>query len=330
MVHQPKVVALSGGVGGAKLAYGLSRVLSADELAIVVNTGDDFEHLGLRICPDVDFVLYALSERNDRVRGWGRSDETWTFMDELGRLGAPTWFQLGDRDLATHVLRTEILRSGGSLSDATRSLAARQGLSHAVLPMSNDPVATALETEEGDLSFQQYFVERKAEPRLHGVRYEGAAAARVNPEIVGWLASPRLERVIICPSNPILSIGPMLAIEGLACALKAAGAPIVAVSPLRRGLAFKGPTVSNMTDLGLDPTALGVAKHYEGLIDGFVLDAADIDFRQSMEDSGVSVVLTHSAMMAPQDCVRLARDVLAFSAVKCCANKGALKVDDGT
>ena len=314
--HRPKVVALSGGVGGAKLAYGLSRVLSADDLAIVVNTGDDFEHLGLWICPDVDSVLYALSERNDRVRGWGRSDETWTFMDELGRLGAPTWFQLGDRDLATHILRTEILRSGGSLSDATRSLAARQGLSHAVLPMSNDPVATVLETEECDLSFQQYFVERKAKPRLRGVRYEGVAAARANPEIVGWLASPRLERIIICPSNPILSIDPLLAIEGLKRALKAAAAPIVAVSPLRRGLAFKGPTVSNMTDLGLDPTAFGVARHYEGLIDGFILDDADGEFRQSIEETGVSVALADSAMTGPQDCVRLARDVLAFQCGK--------------
>jgi LPPG:FO 2-phospho-L-lactate transferase len=315
-VRRPKVVALSGGVGGARLAYGLSRVLSADDLAIVVNTGDDFEHLGLWICPDVDSVLYALSERNDRVRGWGRSDETWTFMDELARLGAPTWFQLGDRDLATHILRTEILRSGGSLSAATRSLAVRQGLSHAVLPMSDDPVATVLETPEGDLSFQQYFVERKAKPRLRGVRYEGAASARPNPEIVDWLASPRLERIIICPSNPILSIDPLFAIEGLKRGLKAAAAPIVAVSPLRRGRAFKGPTVSNMTDLGLDPTAIGVARHYDGLIDGFILDDADAEFRPSIEEIGVSVTATDSAMTGPQECVRLARDVLAFQCDK--------------
>jgi LPPG:FO 2-phospho-L-lactate transferase len=301
---------LCGGVGGAKLALGLHRVLRSGELAVIINTGDDFEHLGLHISPDLDTVIYTLSGLADIERGWGRSGETWNLMGALRELGGPDWFLLGDRDLAIHILRTQWLRGGDSLSRFSSTIGHRLGIGTAILPMSDDPVRTMVETPEGAMAFQQYFVARRCEPVVLGLRFEGASQARITPEVAAALASPELEAIIVCPSNPYLSIDPILAVGGMHSALMAAAAPIVAVSPIIAGQAVKGPTAKIMKELGIAGTNAAIAAHYDGLIDGLIIDSADAHDRVRID---IPVEVVPILMRDLSDRERLAQSALDFA-----------------
>ena len=306
-----RIVALSGGIGGAKLALGLYRVLPAHALALIVNTGDDFEHLGLTICPDLDTTLYTLAGLSNPQLGWGRRDETWTFMSTLETLGGETWFRLGDADLALHVERTRRLKAGATLSAVIAEVAARFGIEAAILPMADEPVRTRVATRSGELAFQDYFVRQRCEPAITALSFAGAAQATLTAEALRALASPALEAIIICPSNPYLSIDPILAVPGVRAALSAARVPVIAVTPLVGGRAVKGPTAKIMGELGVALAPTAIAAHYEGLIDGFVLDARDAALASQFS---TSVEVTDTVMVSLEDRERLAREVLNFAA----------------
>jgi LPPG:FO 2-phospho-L-lactate transferase len=255
-----KFLALTGGVGGAKLALGLRELFGPDQLAFLVNTGDDFEHLGLHVSPDLDTLMYALSGLSNPDTGWGRTDESWQFIDTLRGLGGEAWFNLGDRDLAVHVLRSARLRAGQPLSAVTRELNTALGTRHSIWPMSDDPVPTVVHTADGPLAFQHYFVRERCAPSVTGFEFGGVAAARPLPEVLEWLADPALTGIIVCPSNPFVSIDPILAVPGLRDALRASAAPVVAVSPIVAGLAIKGPTAKMMAELAVPSTAAAVQR----------------------------------------------------------------------
>jgi LPPG:FO 2-phospho-L-lactate transferase len=309
------VIALCGGVGGAKLAFGLAQVLPPEALSIAVNTGDDFEHLGLHVSPDIDTVAYTLAGLSDRERGWGLAGETWNFMASLRRLGGETWFQLGDQDLAMHVERTRRLAAGETLSQVTAALTAALGIRHPVIPMSDQPVRTIVQTTEGDLAFQRYFVGEQCRPVATGVRFEGAAAASPSSAFQAALAREDLAAVIVCPSNPYLSVDPILAVPGVRAALDALKAPIVAVSPIIGGKALKGPAAKLMTELGVTPGVVAVAEHYRGLLDGLVIDTADAGEAAALRQAGVEPLVTEVIMATDQDRMRLAQETLAFCAL---------------
>jgi LPPG:FO 2-phospho-L-lactate transferase len=304
------VVALCGGVGGAKLALGLSHAIAPEALSVVVNTGDDFEHLGLHISPDIDTVLYTLAGLNDTERGWGRADETWSFMDALRQLGAETWFQLGDRDLALHVERTRRLREA-PLSAVTVELASRLGIAVRILPMTDAPLRTIIETDAGLLPFQRYFVEQRCAPKVRAIHFDGAASAQAAPGVIEALAAPNLRAIIICPSNPYLSIDPILAVRGIRDAIERASAPVIAVSPIIGGQAVKGPAAKIMRELGIEPSAQAIAAHYAGLIDALVIDQADSDTAARLT---LPSLVTQTMMRTLSDRTRLAREVLDFAA----------------
>lgn len=306
------IIALSGGVGGAKLALGLSRVLPPEDLLVVVNTGDDFEHLGLSISPDIDTVMYTLAGLANRELGWGRHDETWSFMETMEALGGETWFRLGDRDVALHVERTRRLRRGESLSAVTNALATKMGIPQRIVPMSDDPIRTRLLTGEGWLDFQEYFVHRRCEPVVSQLEFHGAATARPHPEFMAALADPRLQAVVICPSNPFISVEPILAIPGVRDAMANCAAPVIAVSPIIAGRAVKGPTAKMMTELGLDPSAGTVAQRYSDLLDGYVIDHADMSEVVSID---ARVMLAQTLMTTIEDREALARTVLEAASV---------------
>ena len=310
----PRYLALSGGVGGAKLAFGLTRILAAEDLTLVVNTGDDFEHLGLAISPDIDTVAYTLSDLADRERGWGLAGETWNFMASLRRLGGEDWFQLGDQDLAMHVERTRRLAAGETLSEVTAHLTRQLGLTHPIVPMSDQPVRTWIDTEAGPLAFQHYFVRERCAPIAKAVRFEGAADARPSPAFAAALARPDLTAILICPSNPYLSIDPILAIPGVREAIEKANAPCVAVSPIIGGQAIKGPAAKLMSELGVTPGVTAVAAHYAGLIDGLILDTVDAGDADAIQRLGVTPVVTATIMRSDEDRIRLTRDALTFAA----------------
>ena len=304
------IVALAGGVGGARLAVGLATVLPPDALTIVVNTGDDFEHLGMAISPDLDTVMYTLAGLNNPVLGWGRTDETWSFMETLAQLGGETWFRLGDRDLAVHVMRTAALARGERLADITRALTQRLGVRHLVVPMSDDPVRTVVLTAQGELSFQDYFVRRRCEPVVTGFRYDGAADAHVPPRLRELFDSGNIEAVVICPSNPFVSIEPLLAVKEMRTWLKARAFPVVAVSPIVGGHAIKGPAAKMMRELGHESSVAAVARHYGNLVDGWVIDQQDASVATQL-DQRVSV--TDTLMTDRTKSVALARVVLRFA-----------------
>jgi LPPG:FO 2-phospho-L-lactate transferase len=304
-----RVVALCGGVGGAKLALGLSRLVGAD-LSLVVNTGDDFEHLGLSLSPDVDTVMYTLGGVSNPELGWGRADESWNFMQALAHLGGEAWFQLGDRDLALHVERTHQLRAGRSLTDFMAGAARAHGITASILPMSDDPIRTTLTTSEGQLPFQRYFVERRCAPTVHGIAFEGASSARPSAPVVEALQAPDLRAVILCPSNPFLSIDPILATPGIRALLEQAAAPVIAVSPIIGGAAVKGPTAKIMAELGVPATSRAIAQHYEGLLDGLVIDDVDAGERGTIDGP---VHVTPTLMKTDEDREHLAREVLRFA-----------------
>jgi LPPG:FO 2-phospho-L-lactate transferase len=304
-----RVVALCGGIGGAKLARGLYELLGPD-LTVVVNTGDDFEHLGLTISPDVDTVLYTLADLSDPERGWGRANETWNFMATLADAGGETWFQLGDRDLALHVERTRRLREGQSLTRVVTDIARGFGISARILPMSDDAVRTIVVTDEGALPFQQYFVGLRCAPAVRAIRFEGANSARVSPDVAAASEQGDIAAIVICPSNPYLSVDPILAVPGMREVLRRAGAPIVAVSPIIGGAAIKGPTTKIMAELKIDATNASIARHYDGIIDGLILDRVDAADAAALP---VATLATATLMRTLEDRVNLARDVLDFA-----------------
>lgn len=305
-----RVIVLSGGVGGARLVDGLHRGLPAGHLAALVNTGDDFVHLGLHVSPDVDTVTYTLAGLANPVTGWGRRDESWHFMDALTQLGGPTWFRLGDRDLAMHAERSRRLAAGESLSLITLDLATKLGVSTAVIPMTDDAVRTRVHTGDGSLDFQDYFVRLRAEPRIERITFEGIADARPAAAALEAIASPQLEVIVVGPSNPYLSVDPILTVPGLRNAMRLRGVPIVAVCPLIGGQAVKGPTAKIMQELGLECSPRAIAEHYSGLIDGLLIDEADRDWADLC---GVPTCVTRTLMDTDEARVRLAREVVAFA-----------------
>jgi LPPG:FO 2-phospho-L-lactate transferase len=307
------VLALSGGVGGAKLAAGLCAALPPDRLTLVVNTGDDFEHLGLTICPDLDSVTYALAGLNDTVRGWGVADETWQAMAMLSRLGGPDWFNLGDRDLGLHLTRAMHLRAGDSLSETTAKLTSQLGILHRIVPMSDDPVRTQVETDEGWLDFQHYFVREQCRPQVRGVRFAGSAEARPSPGIAEALSRPDLCAVVVCPSNPWLSVDPILALPGLRDRLAAMSVPVIAVSPLVGGTALKGPLAKLMGELGQPVSNLALAEHYDGLLDHLVIDETDAADAAPLREAGLCATVTQTVMRGGADRERLASEVISLA-----------------
>ena len=304
------VVALAGGVGGARLAHGLAAVRPAVRLTVIVNTGDDFEHLGLTVCPDLDTVLYTLAGLANPKTGWGRAGESWNFLEALEALGGPTWFRLGDRDLAMHAERTRRLCSGQPLSTVVDGLRRALEVEAAVLPMSDDPVRTVVETADGPLPFQEYFVARACQPAVRGFRFEGAPAARPGPGVLEALRAADL--VVLCPSNPWVSLDPILAVPGLRQA--AAARPVVGVSPIVGGRALKGPAAKMFSELGIPPSARAVAEHYRGLLRGFVIDEQDTALAPAIRNLGLEVLVTQVVMRGASGRRRLAEQVLRFGA----------------
>ncbi len=303
-----KIAALAGGVGGAKLVQGLADHLGPDRLTVIVNVGDDFDHLGLRICPDLDTVMYTLAGLANPVTGWGRADETWAFLETLEALGGPTWFRLGDRDLALHVERTRRLREGARLSQVVEQACLRLGVQHRILPASDDPIPTLVETAEGWLNFQEYFVARRCEPEVRGFRFSGAEQATPAPGVLEAIEAA--DSVVLCPSNPWVSLDPILAIPGLRDAIRAR--PVVGVSPIVGGEAVKGPAAKMFRELGIRPTAAAAAAHYVGLLQLWIIDDQDDRHRKDIESLGLRVWVTNTLMPTYDDRRRLAAELLAW------------------
>jgi LPPG:FO 2-phospho-L-lactate transferase len=270
-----KVTVLTGGVGGAKLVLGLTALESAPQVTAIVNTGDDFRHLGLTVSPDIDTLLYVLSGQDNRTQGWGREGESWSFMAALRSLGGADWFALGDGDLALHILRTSRLAAGEPLSEIVADFARSWNIAARILPMSDDPVATMINTDEGELAFQDYFVARQCRPAALAIRFAGAAGARPAPGVAEAILDPETDAILIAPSNPWLSVDPILAVPEIAYALATATAPIVAISPIVGGEAVKGPTAKLMREFGLPVTTEAIAPHYARVIDGILVDGRD-------------------------------------------------------
>jgi LPPG:FO 2-phospho-L-lactate transferase len=306
------IVALAGGVGGAKLADGLAQCVGAD-LTVIVNTGDDFEHLGLHISPDLDTVMYTLAGIANPATGWGIAGETWTALEQIARLGGPGWFKLGDRDLATHILRTQRLRNGERLTDITAALCGMLGIAARILPMSDDPVRTIVQSGNERYPFQDYFVRLQCGVPVTALHFEGAAAARPSREVAAALTNKLLKAIILCPSNPYLSVDPILAVSGMRDLILAADVPVVAVSPIIGGAAVKGPAAKIMAELGLTPSVTAIAAHYRGLITGLMIDTVDAGLAPEIEATGMRVHTAPILMRDAQDRRRLAAECIAFA-----------------
>jgi LPPG:FO 2-phospho-L-lactate transferase len=313
-VAQASVLAITGGVGGAKLSLGLADELDDSQLHIVVNTADDFCHLGLHISPDVDTLLYTLSGRSNQSLGWGLESESWNTMSALEGLGGETWFRLGDKDLATHLWRTQALAKGVGFSDVVDSLAIAMGIGCKIYPMTEDRVSTTVCTDEGELPFQHYFVRRQCQPSVSGFRFEGIEQATPNPAILQLLEQSPPAAIIICPSNPFVSVDPVLQIPGMWEALRESSAPVIAVSPIVAGMAIKGPAAKMMEELKMPVSALAVARYYSerypGLLSGFVIDNSDKALESEICETGINVAVSNTIMKSRQDKQRLARFVL--------------------
>ena len=306
VVHRPlSIVAFAGGVGGAKLTDGLARCLPPENLTIIVNTGDDFEHWGLKICPDLDTVCYTLAGLANPETGWGRSGETFNALENITRLGGDDWFRVGDQDLATHIERTRRLREGQTLSQITHDFCRAWGIGPTVLPMTDDHLATIVDTvEQGELAFQEYFVHQRCGPQVKGFRFDGAEAARPAPGVLD--AIRKADAIVFCPSNPWVSIDPILTV------LPTLHSKIIAVSPIVGGQAIKGPAAKMFAELGVVPSALAVAKHYGESVLGFVLDTIDAPFADEIQKLGIQPLVTNTIMKTTQERQKLAQDVLNF------------------
>jgi LPPG:FO 2-phospho-L-lactate transferase len=299
-----KIVALAGGVGGAKLAHGLAQILPPEDLTIIVNTGDDFEHLGLYICPDLDTVCYTLAGLANPETGWGRMDETWNTIANVEKLGGPAWFRLGDQDIATHIERTRRLKEGQTLSQITKEFCRAWEIKHTILPMSDAPVRTMVDTNEGELAFQEYFVHRRCEPRVTGFRFDGVEDAE--PAAGVREALQAADAVVICPSNPWVSVDPILNV------IKEINKPVAAVSPIIGGKTVKGPAAKMYAELGIEPSALAVANHYRNILAGFVLDITDSSMESKIQELNIKTLVTDTLMNHLTVRARLAHDVLHF------------------
>lgn len=310
MKSDARILAITGGVGGAKLSLGLAQLLPAKQLAFLVNTGDDFNHLGLHISPDIDTLVYTLSGQANMETGWGRRDEGWKFMAALQELGGEDWFSLGDKDLAMHIERTRLLAEGRSLTDVTARLALALGVSHPIFPMCNERLRTRVRTDDAILDFQTYFVREQCGPVVTGFDFDGAANTRMNSDLVAWLREAPPTGIILCPSNPYVSVDPILQVNGVRDFLRSSEAPVIAVSPVVGGHAIKGPTVKMMRELGIPNTAQSVASHYTDFLDGFVLDLEDQDQAASIQEDGIVTVATQTVMRTLEDRIALARDCL--------------------
>jgi LPPG:FO 2-phospho-L-lactate transferase len=307
--HLHRFVALAGGVGGAKLADGLAGCLPAEAFTVVVNSGDDFEHLGLTICPDLDTVCYTLGGIANPETGWGRADETFHALQSLAELGGPDWFRLGDRDLGTHLERTRRLQAGEPLSQVTRDFCRLWSISCTVLPASDDPVPTQVITQEGEMPFQEYFVHRRCQPQVTGFRFAGVAQARPAPGVMEALHAADL--VVLCPSNPWVSIDPILALPGIKNAVSSR--PVLAVSPIIGGQAVKGPAAKMYRELGIEPSALAIARHYAAFLNGIVIDRVDEAQVSAIQELGIVTLITDTLMKSPSDRLRLANEVVRFA-----------------
>ena len=303
IVHR-RIVALAGGVGGAKLAHGLAQILAPEDLTIIVNTGDDFEHLGMYICPDLDTVCYTLGGLANPETGWGRINETWNTISNIEKLGGPNWFRLGDQDIATHLERTRRMKEGQSLSQITKDFCAAWGIKHRILPMTDSPVRTMVDTDEGELAFQEYFVHRHCEPRVKGFRFDGVNSAEPAPGARDAIESA--EAIVICPSNPWVSVDPILRV------IQKNNKPVIAVSPIIGGKTVKGPAAKMYLELGIEPSALAVAEHYRNILAGFVLDSVDSEIESNVKQLGIRTLVTDTLMNNLTDRTRLAQDVLNF------------------
>ena len=299
-----KIVALAGGVGGAKFAHGLAQILPPEDLTVIVNTGDDFEHYGLYICPDLDTVCYTLAGMANPETGWGRMNESWNVIENASRLGGPAWFRLGDQDLGTHLERTRRLNEGQTLSQVTNDFCRAWGVRQTVLPMSDQPVRTIVETNEGDLEFQESFVHRRCEPRVTGFRFEGVASAEPAPGTREAIQSA--DAVVLCPSNPWVSIDPILRI------ITRIEKPVVAISPIIGGQTVKGPAAKMYRELGIEPSALAVARHYCDLATGFVMDHIDRQLEGEIRSLRMRTRVTNTLMNSHDDRKQFARNVLDF------------------
>ena len=299
-----KIAALAGGVGGAKLAHGLAQVLPPEDLTVIVNTGDDFEHYGLYICPDLDTVCYTLAGLANPETGWGRVGETWNVIKNASALGGPDWFRLGDKDLGTHLERTRRLKEGDSLSQITKDFCRAWGIKHKILPMSDQPVRTMVDTDEGELAFQEYFVHRRCEPRVKGFRFDNVDKAEPAPGTKEAIRSA--DAVVFCPSNPWVSIDPILRV------IKDIDKPIFAVSPIIGGQTVKGPAAKMYSELGIEPSAYAVANHYHNLLTGFVMDKTDAQLIESVRGLNIQTRVTNTLMNSLEDRRQLAVETLDF------------------
>lgn len=307
-----KCLALAGGVGGAKLALGLSRILPPSDLTVVVNTGDDEEFHGLHVSPDVDTVMYTLAGLSNQETGWGITGETFNALERLNAYGAESWFNLGDKDLATHIRRTHLLRQGESLSAVTDSLRRALGVAHPIVPMSDDPVRTMLTTTIGELPMQTWFVKRRCEPAVSSIRFAGAERAKPSPLFTQALRD--CDALVFCPSNPFISVAPILAVPGVRDAVERFDGARIAVSPIVGGQAIKGPAAKMMGELGIEPSCVGVAKQYRGLCDIFVLDDVDADRAPNIEALGMRAAVTNTMMLTDDDKARLAEYICGLAA----------------
>jgi LPPG:FO 2-phospho-L-lactate transferase len=305
-----KIVALAGGVGGAKFAHGLAQILPAEDLTVIVNTGDDFEHYGLYICPDLDTVCYTLAGLANPETGWGRADETWNAMESASKLGGPAWFRLGDQDLGTHLERARRLQEGQTLSQITKDFCKTWGIEPQVLPMSDQPVRTIVETGEGNLAFQEYFVHRRCEPCVKGFRFEGVDTAEPAPG--AREAIQTADAIIICPSNPWVSIDPILKVLSPLPMGAGSGVRALAISPIIGGQTVKGPAAKMYRELGIEPSALAVARHYCDFITGFVFDTVDRRLEDEIRSLNVRTLVTNTLMNSHDDRKQLADQVLSF------------------
>jgi LPPG:FO 2-phospho-L-lactate transferase len=308
------VLALTGGVGGAKMALGLSRILPSDQLTIVVNTGDDETFHGLHVSPDLDTVMYTLAGLANPETGWGLEGETFRTLQALARYNAPdTWFRLGDADLATHIRRSDLLRQGWTLSRVTTELCQRLGVRHSIVPMSNDAVRTVVLTAERELAFQDYFVRQRCAPRINDVRFNGAESATVAPAFATALDTA--QAILFCPSNPLVSIGPILAVPGVRSAIASFQGQRIAISPIIGGQAVKGPAAKMMADLGEEVSCVGVARRLRGLSDVMVIDEVDREQTSAIEALGMRTFVTNTVMRTDEDKVALAKEVLALAEI---------------
>ena len=304
-----KITALAGGVGGAKLIDGLAACLSPEELTVIVNTGDDFDHLYLRICPDLDTICYTLAGISNPETGWGLKNESWNAMNSIMNLGGPDWFQLGDKDLGTHIERTRRLHQGQSLSQVTNHFCTAWGVKNKVLPMSDEPVSTIIRTREfGELSFQDYFVKNKCEPEIIKIRFEGIHQALPAPGVIN--AIDNADVIVICPSNPWVSVDPILSIHGILP--KIIQKPSIAISPIIQGKTIKGPAAKMFLELGIEPSALAVASHYKETIKAIVIDRLDADLECEIANIGIIPFITNTKMISNDNRLQLAKDVLNF------------------